>query len=128
SVLKNCDAWSDWQRHNPAGSGSDYILRSKFHALIELASVKNTPDRDERLSDAWSTQTLWRQENSNPKDGGVYRYMLDTLSRRYDLAAADGRLRNDDNSTVQSYYAKIADIEELRFAAMKDSKNQATLS
>jgi hypothetical protein len=118
-VLTSCDAWTEWKTQNPVGDGLDFVLRSKFRALIELASIRNATDRDERLSNAWSTMALWRQSNS--KDDGVYRYMLDTLSRRYDAAAAEARLRNEENSKLQSYYAKIADLEELRFAATKEA-------
>jgi hypothetical protein len=125
-VLKNCDAYSEWQRHNAAANNTDYIAHSRFRALIELSGVKNAPDREERLNDAWTAMSTWRQ--SNPKEDAIYRYMLDSLSRRFEAAAADAAALDAGDPRIQTYYAKIADLEALRFDSAKQSKNAPSIS
>jgi hypothetical protein len=128
NVIKSADAYLAWPQ--PASMPNkvqiDSTLLNKFRAQIELTGINFAPKCDPYLHGAEATMNELRK--MKPNDNKLYSFMLQSLSRRYNIAAfqaekfiKEGKM---EAGSEEPYEVKVADLQAIRVEMIEEAKDQ----
>ncbi|MCY3023414.1 MAG: hypothetical protein NTW87_30915 [Planctomycetota bacterium] len=140
NVVKSSDQYLNWEEQVPQEkSSADVAYLNKFRALIELGATNLAPDCDEDLIQAEKTMRQWRKLRE--KDNKVFVFMLNAVSRRYNLAAfqvedfmkkgkkeaktKDGKTVELTTDMVEVYERKVAELQRERVKMVEEAEGEA---
>ncbi len=125
-VVKSSDDYVAWEvKNEQTKSSADIAYLNKYRALIELASKKQPPDCDQNLKDAEVALREFRKIKKT--DNKAFTFMLDALSYRYNVAAAQAAKLKLAAEVIDAYNAKMADIQFQRVEMLEEEKEDVTL-
>jgi hypothetical protein len=123
-VAQSADAYLAWEQSAaPQQSLAHQAWRAKFFALATQAAAVTAPACDALLHDA--TTALDATRKLQPQDQEGWLFMVETLSRRYTVAAAQARKARLTADVVSAYQGKVAELQSARLEALK---GKATLA
>ena len=116
SAVRSADAYLAWEKTTaPQQRATAPALCAKFRALLEQAAAP-APACDPFLAQAQAV--LSETARLQPPDRDSRLFMLDALSRRYVVAAAQAETAKLSTVAVAAYSAKVAELLGLRLDAL----------
>ena len=123
NAIKASDAYVEWEKSNTVKkSAADVAFLNKYRALIEMGASKLAPLCEPHLQEAEKVIKAWRA--LRPKDNKLYVFMLNALSRRYLIAAAQVDKMKDKpenhKELKDKYELKLTEFQSARLEFLKD--------
>ncbi|MBI3830859.1 MAG: hypothetical protein HY291_15170 [Planctomycetes bacterium] len=120
-AAKASDDYVAWETGNTVPKSSKYIAYlNKFRALVELAAKNLAPKSEPFMKDAEETIAAYRKER--PKDNKTYVFMVNALSRRYLIAAAQAEKLKLSKDLSEGYERKLTELQWSRVEMMAESE------
>jgi len=120
AAATSADEYVAWEAETTVAKSSKAIaFLNKYRALIELASITLAPKSEPYLEQAEKTLKEWRAVR--PKDNTTYVFMVNALSRRYLIAAAQAAKLNLEKALVEKYELKLTELQWSRIEMMAAS-------
>ena len=131
NAIKSSDLYVAWEKTSTVQkSAADTAFLNKYRALIEMGASKLAPLCEPHLLEAEKVIKDWRV--LRPKDNKLYVFMLNALSRRYLVAAAQVERQKDKPENHKElkdrYELKLTEFQSARLEFMEeDAAEELTL-